>query len=68
MNVINGEGINIIGAVFLRLGVIDKKTGQIARTAVMAHLSVSTKRFYLSHQAMRELGIIPCDFPQISSN
>ena len=65
MSAINGEGINILGAVFLRLEGTDTSTGQSVQTAVMAHATESTDRFYISRQAMRELGIIPHDFPKI---
>ena len=65
MSAINGEGIGILGAVFLRLEGIDASTGQVVQTAVMAHVSESTERFYISRQAMRELGIISPDFPRI---
>ena len=67
MSAINGEGIEILGAVFLRLEGIDESTGQIVQTAVMAHVSASTDRFYISRQAMRELGIIPPNFPQVQA-
>ena len=52
MSPINGEGIEILGAVFLHLEGIDESTGQIVQTAVMAHVSASTDRFYISRQAM----------------
>ena len=65
MSAINGEGINILGAVFLRLEGTDESTGQAVQTAVMVHVSESTEKFYISCQAMRELGIIPHDFPKV---
>ena len=65
MNAINGEGIEILGAVFLRLKGKDANSGAMVSTAVMAYVSNSTDRFYLSRQVMRELGIIPHDFPKI---
>ena len=67
MSAINGEGINILGAVFLRLEGTDANTGQTVQTAVMAHVSESTDRFYISRQAMRELGIIAHDFPKVQA-
>ena len=67
MSAINGEGINILGAVFLRLEGTDASTGQAVQTAVMAHVTESTDRFYISRQAMRELGIIPHDFPKVQA-
>ena len=67
MSAINGEGINILGAVFLRLEGKDANTGQSVQTAVMAHVSESTNNFYISRQAMRELGIIDQDFPKVQA-
>ena len=67
MSAINGEGIEILGAVFLRLEGADHNTGQVVQAAVMAHVSESTDRFYISRQVMRELGIISRDFPQIQA-
>ena len=46
---------------------MDESTGQIVQTAVMAHVSASTDRFYISRQAMRELGIIPPNLPQVQA-
>ena len=63
MTAINNEGITILGAVFLRLEGTDATTGQVVKTAVMAHVSESTERFYISRQDMSELGIISHDFP-----
>ena len=59
MSAINGEGINILGAIFLRLEGLDNSSGQRVQTAVMAHVTESTDRFFISKQAMRELGISP---------
>ena len=67
MCAINGEGINILGAVFLRLEGTDASSGKAVQTAVMAHVTESTERFYISRQAMRELGIIPHDFPKVQA-
>ena len=65
MSAINGEGISILGAVFLRLEGLDNSSGQTVQTAVMAYVTESTDRFFISQQAMRELGIIPQDFPKV---
>ena len=35
-------------------------------TAVIAYVSDCTDKFYISRQVMRELGIIPPDFPKIT--
>ena len=67
MSAINGEGIEVLGAVFLRLEGTDVSSGRTVKTAVMAHVSRSTDRFYISRQAMRELGIISHDFPRIQA-
>ena len=45
----------------------DANSCAMVSTAVMAYVSNSTDRFYLSRQVMRELGIIPNDFPKIIS-
>ncbi len=52
MSAINGEGIGILGAVFRHLEGIDASTEQVVQTVVMAHVSESTERFYISRQAM----------------
>ena len=67
MSAINGEGIDILGAVFLRLEGKDANNGAIVKTAVMAHVSRATDRFFISQQAMRELGIISHDFPKVQA-
>ena len=67
MSAINGEGIDILGAVFLRLEGKDANNGSIVKTAVMAHVSRATDRFFISQQAMRELGIISRDFPKVQA-
>ena len=67
MSAINGEGIDVAGAIFLRLTGFDIKTGKTVQTAVMAYMSDSTEQFYISKQAMRELGIIPVDFPSVKA-
>ena len=66
MSAINGEGINILGAVFIRL-TGTAADGQTVQTAVITHVTESTERFYISHQAMRELGIISQDFPKVQA-
>ena len=64
MNTISGEGIKIIGAVFLRLVGTDPN-GQKVEAPVMAYVTNSTKRFYLSLHAMRQLGVVGDDFPTV---
>jgi hypothetical protein len=63
---VNSENIEISGAIFLRLSGKDTTTGMVASTAVQVYVMPSTKRFYLSRQAMRQLGIIGPDFPKIN--
>ena len=65
LRAINQEEINILGAVFLRISGKDPVTGDNVETAVMAYVSDSTSRFYISKQAMEQLGIIGHDFPRI---
>ncbi len=67
LNAINGEGIVLIGAVFLRLSALDTNTGKRVSTAVMAYVTESTDCFYISRQAMTELGIIDKEFPKVNS-
>ena len=64
---VNGDDISIIGAVFLRLAGVDQTTGQRVQTAVMAQVTDTTDRFWLSKQAMRELGMISETFPRVSA-
>ena len=61
MNTISGEGIKIVGAVFLRVAGVGKE-GNVVETAIMAYVTDSTKRFYLSKHAMQQLGVIGEDF------
>ena len=67
MCTISKEDITIIGAVFLRLRGVDGNNGKSVESAVMAYVSDCTEKFYISRQVMRELGIIPPDFPKISA-
>ena len=67
LRAINQEEINILGAVFLRISGNDPVTGDTIETAIMAYVSDSTSRFYISKQAMEQLGIIGSDFPRVGS-
>ena len=62
----NNEGINILGAIFLRLKGRDKN-GNEFETGEMVYVSDSTDRFYLSRHAMEQLKIIGPDFPSVGS-
>ena len=66
-NSISGEGIKILGAVFLRVSGYEK-SGKFIEAPIMASVTDSTSRFYLSKQAMRQLGIIGPDFPALNAS
>ena len=67
MHAINGENIDFLGALFLRLSGTKPSTGRKATTAAMVYVTESTDLFYLSRQAMKELGFINDSFPVICS-
>ena len=67
MNTIIEEGIKILGAVFLRVAGTDE-SGRLVEAAIMAYVTESTTRFYLSKQAMRQLGVIGPDFPAVKAS
>jgi hypothetical protein len=66
LSAVNGERINILGAIFLHLSGKDMDMGKVATTVVQVYVMLATKRFYLSRQAMKQLGIIGPDFPRIN--
>ena len=68
MHAINGENIEFLGALFLRLSGTNATTGMKATTAVMVYVTNSTDLFYISRQAMRQLGIINANFPDVGSS
>ena len=67
MRAANMEEIEICGAVFIRLSGEDK-SGNVHTARVMTYVSPSTKKFYLSKEALIQLGVIPKNFPQIGSS
>ena len=67
MNSIIGKGIKILGAVFLRVTVTDE-SGRLVEAAIMAYVTESTTRFYLSKQVMGQLGVIGPNFPAIKAS
>ena len=67
MRAVNGEGINILGAVFLRLSAKDHNLGRLVETGIMAYVTDSTEKFFLSRQAMVQMGMIPTNFPTVSA-
>ena len=61
----NRTPITIDGAVFLRIG--GTSTGS-AQTGAMVFVSPDATGFFLSEQVLKELGIIPENFPEIGSS
>jgi len=66
MRAANMEEINIAGAVFVRLSGTDS-TGNTYTAPIMAYVSPSTHKFYLSRDALVQLGVIPTNFPQVGA-
>jgi len=62
----NKEKIEVSGAIFLRLQGTDS-AGRICTEAVMTYVSPSTQRFFLSQEALIQLGVIAKDFPRVGS-
>jgi len=62
----NKEKIAVLGAVLIRLSG-RTSDGDRRTAAVMAYISPNTRRFYLSREALIQLGIITKDFPRIGS-
>ena len=62
---IDGNQIVVLGAVFLRLKGLDKISGGVVESAVMAVVTDSTRDFWIGQQTMKNLGIITTDFPQV---
>ena len=62
----NREEIKISGAIFVRLEGTDD-LGDTYSAPVMAYVSPSTKRFYLSRRALIQLGVIPQNFPRVGA-
>ena len=53
MKTISRDGIKILGAIFLRVAGTDD-FGKVMEAAIMAYVTESTTRFYLSKHAMRQ--------------
>ena len=62
----NQEEIEIVGAIFLRLSGKDN-LGNVHTAVVMAYVSPSTNKFYLSREALVQLGVISKDFPRVGA-
>ena len=60
----NNEGINILGAVFIRLSATDT-VGRQLTASEMVYVSGSTDLFYLSRNGMQQLRIISPQFPVV---
>ena len=58
--------VTIDGAILLRLSGISRD-GDVMEAAVMAYISPEARSFFLSKEAMIQLGVIPKTFPQIGS-
>ena len=62
----NREEIQIEGAILVRLSGEDAR-GRSYTAPIMAYVSPSTHRFYLSQQSLVQLGVIPKNFPQVGA-
>ena len=62
----NSERINIVGAILVRLSGLDDH-GRNYTAPIMVYISSSTKRFYLSREALIQLGVISKDFPRVGA-
>ena len=62
----NRKQIDIRGAVLLRLSGVDSNN-RTHTAAVMVYVSPGTEKFYLSREALIQLGVISKDFPQVWS-
>ena len=67
MKAANAAPIHIDGAILLRLSGSDQAKNEI-QAAVMVYISSDANHFYLSKEAMVQLGIISPNFPQIGSS
>ena len=66
MKAANKSPICIDGAIFLRLSGTTKNGCEV-QAAVMVYISPDAKDFFLSKEAMIQLGIIGADFPQLGA-
>ena len=66
MHAANMEEIDIAGAVFIRLSGTDF-AGNTHTAPIMAYVSPSTHKFYLSREALVQLGVIPKSFPKVGA-
>ena len=66
MKAANAAPINIDGAIIVRLSGTTS-AGDTAQAAVMVYISPDTDNFFLSREAMLQLGIINRGFPQLGA-
>ena len=66
MEAANTAPIRIDGALLLRLSSFDGN-GRLVQAAVMVYISPDASRFYMSKEAMVQMGIISQNFPQVGS-
>ena len=66
MEAANAAPIRIDGAIILRLSARGK-SGELVQAAVIVYVSPDASRFYLSKEAMVQLGIINENFPQVGA-
>ena len=66
MRAANMEEIKILGAVFVRLTGTDT-SGKEHTAPIMAYVSPSTEKIYISREALVQLGVIPRNFPEIGA-
>ena len=63
MRAINKNSVEILGAILLRISIMDN--GNLYETAQVVYITSSTDKFYLSFEACIELGLISKDFPSV---
>ena len=66
MRAANMDEIEIMGAVFVRISGADV-SGKIYTAPIMAYVSPSTEKFYLSRESLVQLGVIPEKFPMVGA-
>ena len=64
---INGNNLNVIGAIVLRLSGMDPSTGKVVETAAQVRVAEGVKDLFISKNVMIALGIIKADFPSITA-
>ena len=62
----NKSPIKVEGAIVLRLSGNDDN-GETHECAVMVYISLDVEDFFVSKEAMKQLAIIPKDFPRIGA-